>query len=142
MCKAATAFVLTALVAGGAVAQTVREPSFVGIWYSAGQPDEPGVMSLIEFMADGTFREEFRKCENGIVAGFQYQSGTWTVADGVERTITNMINGEKTTVEDTYKVEALTETQRRIRMQAKDKDYVFTSLRVSKFEFPDCASGA
>jgi hypothetical protein len=142
MYKAATAFVLTALIAGGAVAQATADSSFVGIWYSSGQPDEPGVMSLIEFKSDGTFREEFRKCENGMVAGLQYQSGTWTVMDGIEHTITDMINGDKTSIEDTYMVELLTESQRRIRMQAKDKDYVFTSLRVSKFEFPDCASGA
>ena len=142
MYKAATAFVVTALIAGRVFAQAAAEPSFVGIWYSSGQPDEPGVMSLIEFKADGTFREEFRKCENGMVAGLQFQSGTWTVMDGVERTLTDMINGDKTSVEDTYRVEILTESQRRIRMQGKDKDYVFTSLRVSNFEFPDCASGA
>jgi hypothetical protein len=140
MYKAATAFLLTAVVVGSPWARAATEPSFVGIWYSAGQPDEPGVMSLIEFKADGTFREEFRKCEKGEIVGFQVQSGIWTVADGIERTITNMINGEKANVEDTYRIELLTDTQRRIRMQGRD--YVFTSLRVSKFEFPDCASGA
>jgi hypothetical protein len=41
----------------------------VGIWYSGNQPDEPGVLSLIEFREDGTFREEFRKCEDGNVVG-------------------------------------------------------------------------
>ena len=138
MRKTAPALLLTALVLGATPVQA--EPSFVGIWYSAGQPDEPGVMSLIEFSADGTFREEFRKCEGGQIAGFQFQSGTWSVADGMERTVTDTINGEKTKVEDTYRVELLTDTQRRIRMEGKD--YVFTSLRVSKFEFPDCASGA
>lgn len=138
MRKIATAFIVTAFVLGG-ISVRAAEPSFVGIWYSAGQPDEPGVMSLIEFKADGTFREEFRKCDNGKVAGFQFQSGTWSVENGVEHTVSTMINGEASNVEDTYRVELLTDTQRRIRLEGKD--YVFASVKVSKFEFPDCASG-
>jgi hypothetical protein len=97
-------------------------------------------MSLIEFMADGTFREEFRKCENGMVVGYQFQSGTWSVENGIERTVTSMINGEASTVQDTYRIELLTHSQRRIRIEPQG--YVFSSLRVSEFSFPDCASGA
>jgi activator of HSP90 ATPase len=138
MRKGLAALLLTALVFSGP-ARALAAASFVGIWFSAGQPDEPGVMSLIEFKADGTFREEFRKCEAGKVVGLQYQSGTWSVENGVEHTFTEMINGEATKVEDTYRVELLTDTQRRIRMEPQG--YVFTSLRVSEFEFPDCASG-
>ena len=138
MRKGLAALLLTALVFSGPE-RALAATSFVGIWFSAGQPDEPGVMSLIEFKADGTFREEFRKCEAGKVVGLQYQSGTWSVENGVEHTFTEMINGEATKVEDTYRVELLTDTQRRIRMEPQG--YVFTSLRVSEFEFPDCASG-
>lgn len=115
------------------------EPDFVGIWFSPSQPDEPGVMSLIEFKADGTFREEFRKCENGEVVGFQTQSGTWSLENGIEKTVTNRINGEETRVEDTYRVELLTSTQRRIRMEGMDLG--FSSIRVEEFRFPDCAMG-
>ena len=138
MRKILTALFLTALVVGGPE-RALAASSFVGIWFSASQPDEPGVMSLIEFLADGTFREEFRKCEAGQVVGFQYQSGTWSVENDIEHTFTEMINGDATKVEDTYRVELLTETQRRIRLEPQG--YVFTSLRVSEFEFPDCASG-
>ena len=128
---------LTLLAAAPAFA---AEPTFVGIWYSAGQPDEPGVMSLIEFKADGTYREEFRKCEKGEVVAFQTQSGRWSVENGVEKTMTDMINGETAKVEDTYRIELLTQTQRRIRMESQN--LVFNSIRVDEFRFPDCATGA
>jgi len=124
---------LVALLAAPAVA----EPTFVGIWYSAFQPDEPGVISLIEFKSDGTFYEEFRKCEDGKYVGYQTEAGTWTVMDGIERTRITMINGDPTQSEDTYTVEALTDTERRIRME----DHVFVSHRVSTFEFPECPTG-
>jgi hypothetical protein len=58
------------------------EPSFVGIWYSGTQPDEPGVLSLMEFRADGTFREEFRKCQDGTVVGFDTAQVLIRRADG------------------------------------------------------------
>ncbi len=115
------------------------EPDFVGIWFSPNQPDEPGVMSLIEFKTDGTFREEFRKCENGEVVGYQTQSGTWSLENGIEKTVTSRINGEETRVEDTYRVELLTSTQRRVRMEGMDLG--FSSIRVEEFRFPDCAMG-
>jgi hypothetical protein len=135
-----TLAVLVLIALSGVSAYASGEPSLVGIWYSAGQPDEPNVMSLIEFMADGTFREEFRKCEDGKTVGFQFQSGTWSVENGVEHTVTTMINGEASKVEDIYRIDLLTDTQRRIRMEPQG--YVFSSLRVSEFTFPDCASGA
>jgi hypothetical protein len=100
---------------------------------------EPGVMCLIEFKADGTFHEEFRKCENGSVAGYQFESGTWSVMDGIERLKVDRLNGDPVTIEGTYSVELLTETERRIRMQPEGLDFV--SHRVSAFDFPDCPSG-
>ena len=115
------------------------EPSFVGIWYSGNQPDEPGVLSLIEFRDDGTFREEFRKCEDGNVVGFQTESGTWTVKDGLERLNVDMLNGEKVQIDGVYTVTLLTDTERRVRMEPDGP--VFVSHRVSAFEFPDCPSG-
>ena len=96
-------------------------------------------MSLIEFLADGTFREEFRKCENGTVVGFQTESGTWTVKDGVERLMVDMLNGEAAQIDGVYTVVLLTDTERRVRMEPDG--LVFVSHRVSKFEFPDCPSG-
>ena len=120
-------------------APALAEPTFVGIWYGANQPDEPGVMSLIQFLADGTFREEFRKCENGSVVGFQTESGTWAMNDGVERLIVDRLNGDATRIEGIYKVVLLTDTERRVRMEPDG--LVFISHRVTKFEFPDCPSG-
>jgi hypothetical protein len=118
---------------------SLAEPTFVGVWYSANQPDEPGVMSLIEFRADGTFREEFRKCENGSVVGFQEESGTWSVKDGVERLTVERLNGDEVQIDGTYSVELLTDSERRIRMLPDG--LLFVSHRVSKFEFPECPSG-
>jgi RNase P/RNase MRP subunit p29 len=128
-------FLMATLLASPASA----EPSFVGIWYSGNQPDEPGVLSLIEFREDGTFREEFRKCENGNVVGFQTESGTWTVNDGIERLTVDMLNGEKVQIDGVYTVTLLTDTERRVRMEPEG--LVFVSHRVTKFEFPDCPSG-
>jgi len=125
----------TALLSAPAFA----EPTFVGIWYSGNQPDEPGVMSLIEFRADGTFYEEFRKCENGNVAGYQIESGTWSVADGIERLTVDRLNGDSTQIEGQYRIELLNETERRIRMEPDG--LLFVSHRVPKFEFPECPSG-
>jgi hypothetical protein len=127
-----------ALAIGLGAVPAFAQPSFVGIWYSAFQPDEPGVISLIEFKADGTFYEEFRKCMNGEFVGYQYESGTWSVTDGVERVMVKMINGAEASVEDNYSVELLTDSERRIRMA----DHVFVSHRVAKFEFPNCPTGA
>jgi hypothetical protein len=140
--RAAATLVLSAAAAGGAgFAAAADEPSLVGIWYSAFQPDEPDVMSLIEFRADGTFREEFRKCRSGDVVGKQFESGTWSVADGTEHTVTDTINGDAAQVEDSYRIESLTPTERRIRMESKDQDYEFVGHRVETFEFPDCFTG-
>ena len=125
---------LAALLATPALA----EPTFVGVWYSGNQPDEPGVMSLIEFLEDGTFREEFRKCENGSVVGVQTESGTWTLNDGIERLKVTMLNGEATEIDGVYTVLLLTDTERRIRMEPEGLEFV--SHRVSKFAFPDCPS--
>lgn len=128
------------LALGASFAARAAEPGLAGIWFSPNQPDEPGVMSLIEFNADGTFREEFRKCENGAVVGFQTQSGTWSLENGIEKTVTSRINGEETRVEDTYRVELLTPTQRRIHMEGMNLS--FSSIRVEEFRFPACATGA
>ena len=127
------------LAAALSSAPASAEPTFVGIWYSGNQPDEPGVLSLIEFREDGTFREEFRKCENGTVVGFQTESGTWTLNNGVERLKVDKLNDDPTQIESTYTVMLLTDNERRVRMEPEG--LVFVSHRVSKFEFPDCPSG-
>ena len=120
-------------------ARLAAAPSVVGIWYSPFQPDEPNVMSLIEFRANGTFREEFRKCFKGDVIGYQTESGTWTVSGDIEHLVADTINGDRAQQEDTYKIILLTDGERRIRLDPPG--YVFVAHRVKKFEFPDCATG-
>lgn len=114
-------------------------PTFVGIWFSPFQPDEDGVMSLIEFRADGTFREEFRKCNGGDYVGYQTESGTWSVDGDVEHLISDRINGDPASSASDYKIILLTDSERRIRLDPQG--YIFIGHRVQKFEFPDCASG-
>lgn len=136
--RARTLLALAVTAALAAADPALAQPSFVGIWYSAFQPDEPNVISLIEFKADGTFYEEFRKCSDGDFIGYQFESGTWSVMDGVERVMVKMINGDAADLVDTYTVELLTDSERRIRME----DRTFVSHRVERFEFPSCPNGA
>ena len=120
-------------------AAVAADPTLVGIWYSPFQPDEPNVMSLIEFKNDGTFREEFRKCDGGDFVGYQTESGTWSVTDDVEHINASFINGDPAMAESDYKIVSLTDTERRIRMDPQG--FVFVGHRVMAFEFPDCATG-
>ena len=130
---------LAAMVSLGLSAPGAAEPSLIGIWYSPFQPDEPNVMSLIEFRADGTFREEFRKCDNGDFIGYQTESGTWQVVDDLERIKADIINGDPASAEAEYRIVLLTDTERRIRMEPQG--LIFIGHRVMRFEFPDCATG-
>lgn len=120
-------------------APSFAEPTLVGIWYSPFQPDEPNVMSLIEFKDDGTFHEEFRKCDKGEFIGYQTESGTWSVAGDVEHLNADRINGDPATAKADYLIVLLTDTERRIRMDPQG--LVFIGHRVIKFEFPNCATG-
>jgi Lipocalin-like domain len=132
------------LLAAAATLALIRplyaQSSMVGIWFSPFQPDEPNVMSVIEFSADGTFHEEFRKCDNGDFVGYQTESGTWTVTGDVEHIRADQINGSTATAEADYKILMLSDTERRIRMDPQG--YVFIGHRVTKFDFPDCPNGA
>jgi hypothetical protein len=131
---------LAAVMSCGFAMPSAADPTLVGIWYSPFQPDEPNVMSLIEFRADGTFREEFRKCDGGNFVGYQTESGTWSVTGDIEQIIADQINGDAAKVEGSYKILILTDTERRIRLDPQG--YVFIGHRVQNFEFPDCATGA
>jgi hypothetical protein len=129
-----------ALLLLGLAGPAVAEPTLVGIWYSPYQPDEPNVMSLIEFKEDGTFREEFRKCEAGDYVGYQRETGTWSVLGDVEHIVADRSNGDSAQAESDYTIVLLTDTERRIRMESQG--YVFVGHRVATFEFPACATGA
>lgn len=134
-----TSLLAASLLLLGLSAPSFAEPTLVGIWYSPFQPDEPNVMSLIEFNADGTFHEEFRKCDNGDFVGYQTEAGTWSVSDEVEHINANVINGDPATAEADYRIVSLTDTERRIRMDPQG--YIFVGHRVMTFEFPECATG-
>jgi hypothetical protein len=130
---------VAALAAVALPAPSFAEATLVGIWYSPFQPDEPNVMSMIEFRADGTFQEEFRKCDKGEFIGYQTESGTWWVMGEVEHISADRINGDPATADADYAIVLLTDTERRIRMDPQG--YIFIGHRVNKFEFPACATG-
>lgn len=139
MRRTAKIFALAAAAATVLPTSLSAEPTLVGIWFSPFQPDEPGVMSLIEFRSDGTFREEFRKCDGGDFIGYQTESGTWSVRGDVEHLTADMINGDPAMSSADYKIVLLTDTERRIRLDPQG--YVFVGHRVQTFDFPDCPSG-
>jgi hypothetical protein len=128
--QAKTPLLLVVAALLGLSAPAVAEPTLVGIWYSPFQPDEPNVMSLIEFKEDGTFRE---------FVGYQTESGTWSVADDVEHINAELINGDPASAEADYKIVSLTDTEKRIRMDPQG--FIFVGHRVMSFEFPHCATG-
>ena len=131
---------LAAFVLVGMPVSLHADPTLVGIWFSPFQPDEDGVMSLIEFRADGTFREEFRKCNGGDYVGYQTETGRWSVEGDVEHIVAENINGDRANTNADYRILLLTDTERRIRLDPQG--YVFVGHRVQKFEFPDCANNA
>ena len=139
MRQIAIRFMSALFLAGSTPAIAGAEPTLVGIWFSPFQPDEDGVMSLIEFRADGTFREEFRKCDGGDFIGYQTESGTWSVDGDVERIVASEINGDRAMTAAEYKIVLLTDTERRIRLDPQG--LMFIAHRVQVFEFPDCANG-
>lgn len=139
MRRSIVSLLLAGLLASGLSASAAADATLVGIWYSPWQPDEPNVMSMIEFKDDGTFYEEFRKCQDGDLIGYQFEIGTWTLEDGVEHTVTEIINGRPARVEDLYTIELLTDTERRLRLEPQG--FEFDEHRMTNFEFPDCPTG-
>lgn len=139
MRRPAISIALASVVLFALPASLNAEPTLIGIWFSPFQPDEDGVMSLIEFRADGTFREEFRKCDGSDYVGYQTESGTWSVEGDVEHLIAEKINGDPVMSASDYKIILLTDRERRIRLDPQG--YVFVGHRVQTFDFPDCASG-
>ncbi len=132
-----TRLLLALSVTLGLATPVSADPTMVGIWFSPFQPDEPGVMSLIEFREDGTFREEFRKCEKGEYIGYQTESGTWSIMGEIETLVAERINGSRAKVESTYRILLLTDNLRRIRMEPDG--HIFVAHRVHSFDFPACA---
>ena len=114
-------------------------PSTIGIWYGEGQPDDPKVLQLIEFRANGTFVAEFRKYDGCKVLYRQRESGTWTVDGTRKRMITQRIDGQPADFDDSYTIDRLTQTEQRVRHEPDG--FAFDMKRVEKFEFPTCFYG-
>lgn len=115
-------------------------PSFVGIWYGKGEPDDPDVFYIDAYRADGTFNSEYRKCVKGKLAYSQTQSGRWTVANGVLEMHSNIINGKPDRYDHFYKIESLDQSEFRVRFDKPD--FLFVEKRIPVFEFPPCYVGS
>ena len=135
-----TPLLLAAVILCGFAMPSAADPTLVGIWYSPFQPDEPNVMSLIEFRSDGTFREEFRKCDDGNFVGYQTETGKWSLSNGVLRMVSDTIDGKPDRFENSYTVELASGDEFRARLHTPN--FLFIERRLPKFEFPPCYVGA
>ena len=111
-------------------------PSLSGIWYGEGQPDDPNIVYLDYFGADGNFISEFRKYERCTVVEDHIESGTWTSKGNVQSLVTTEINGAPVHFEHAYTIEKLTDTQVSARLLGNG--YLFVEQRIDRFEFPNC----
>jgi hypothetical protein len=113
--------------------------SVVGIWYGKGQPDDPEIVYLDFFGADGSFLSEFRKYERCEIVWQQVESGTWSMEGNVQKIVKSSVNDQPTHAEQEYVIEDVTE--REIRARHVGTDYLFVERRVERFEFPNCNVG-
>jgi hypothetical protein len=117
------------------------EPSLAGIWYGEGQPDDPDVVYLDFFSADGTFISEFRRYDNCKVVADSVQSGTWTSKGNVQYLVTTQVDGKPADFKHSYTIELLTNTEVRARLREKSK-FLFVEQRIDRFQFPNCFRGS
>ena len=114
--------------------------SLVGIWYGKGQPDDPNVIFLDDFHADGTYVSEFRRYDGCKVIWDDVEKGNWTLKDKQVDMITTDINGFAVYYDTLYTLESLSATEQRT--LHLETGYLFIETRVKKFTFPDCFVGS
>ena len=113
--------------------------ALVGIWYGKGQPDDPNVLYLDFFGADGSFLSEFRKYEGCNVVWQQVESGTWSMSGDVQTIVKSAVNGMPTSAQQEYVVEHASAGE--IRARHVGTGYLFIERRMERFEFPVCNVG-
>ena len=113
--------------------------SLTGIWYGKGQPDDPEIVFVDFFGANGSFIAEFRKYEGCRITWRQVESGTWTMRGDVQVVRKSSVNGEAIDVEEQYRVESVTATE--LRTRHIPTGFAFVEKRIARFEFPNCNAG-
>ena len=113
--------------------------SLTGIWYGKGQPDDPDIVFVDFFGANGSFIAEFRKYEGCRIVWQQVESGTWTMRGEIQVVRKTSVNGEAIDVEEHYRVESVTPTE--LRTRHIPTGYAFLERRIARFEFPNCNAG-
>jgi hypothetical protein len=131
--------VADAAPAAGPVPAAGNSP-FIGNWYGVGEPDDSSISYIDSYHADGTFNSEFRKCEQNRVVWRQTETGTWTVANGTLRMISDTIDGKPERFDNSYSIELSSSNEFHARLA--DPDFLFIEKRIDKFEFPPCYVGA
>lgn len=130
----AAAFAALPASALGASAQEL-----VGFWYGKGQPDDPDIVYIDTFAADGSFVSTFRKYERCMVVWQQVEAGTWSLTGDVQSTMKTSINGMAFHAPEDYRIESV--TPRALRVRHIGTEYLFTERRLDRFEFPNCWTG-
>ena len=108
----------------------------VGTWFGQGQPHDRGEMWVARMLADGAFRVQFRTCRKG-KASDQFETGSWTLKDGLETIDIATVNGRKLPRRDQYRIlrhDGHTQVYRYLRT-----GFVFTSHPVADgYQMPRC----
>jgi hypothetical protein len=120
-------------------AQAASAPALVGIWYGKGQPEDPDMVYLDYFAADGSFISTFRKYERCTVVWEQVEAGTWSIAGNVQSTVKTSVNGMPIHSPQDYRVESV--TPRELRVRHIGTEYLFVERRLDRYEFPNCWTG-
>jgi hypothetical protein len=122
------------LLALAAPAAAVPFP--VGTWFGQGQPHDKGEMWVARMLPDGAFRVQFRTCRKG-KATDQFETGRWTLKDGLETIDIATVNGLPLPRTDRYRIlsqDGRVQTYRYLRT-----GFVFTSHRVADdYPMPRC----
>ena len=135
MSRAVTCLLVLVLMRAAAPAPA----AVTGIWYGKGQPDDPDIVFIDFFGANGSFIAEFRKYDGCTITWRQIESGTWTMRGDIQVVRKTSVNGEAVDVEEQYRVEAVTATE--IRTRHIPTGYLFIEKRMPRFEFPNCSAG-
>jgi hypothetical protein len=113
--------------------------ALTGIWFGKGQPDDPEIVFIDFFGANGSFIAEFRKYEGCRIVWQQVESGTWRMRGDIQVVRKTSVNGKAIDVEEEYRVESVTPTE--LRTRHVPTGFAFLEKRIARFEFPNCNAG-
>ena len=120
-------------------AATSADASPVGLWYSAGQPHDPDIVTRDQFNADGTFRFEHRKYKGCELVYRAVEEGHWVQEGDVLTTHTERINGSPISYSHRFRYEAKSENE--MHLYHFELNYLYVERRDENFQSRDCWAG-